>query len=191
MPSAHPDSRYITALLSNEHQAIAEIYDRFAERIEHMVAANSGNGEDARDVFQEALIAISRQARRPGFVLSCPFEAYLLCVCKGKWLNELRRRRREQVTIQGFGGYSDINLAEDLAEAMLREESRDDLLRRCFEQLSAKCRQLLQLAWSGLSMEQVSQQMGISYGYARKHKAECIGHLMNRVQRSSEFSDLT
>lgn len=191
MPSPHPDTRYITALLRNEHQVIAEIYARFAERIECMVVANSGDSDDARDLFQEGLITISRHARRPNFVLTCPFEAYIWCICRGKWLNELRRRRREQVTIEHLEGYSDIDLAEDLVETAFREENRDDLFRRCFEQLAASCRQLLQLAWSGLSMEKVSQEMGISYGYARKHKSECIGQLMNRVQHSPEFADLT
>lgn len=191
MPPPHPDTRYLVALLSNDNQVIAEIYARFAERIERMVLSNSGSSDDARDVFQEGLISINRQARRPNFVLTCPFEAYLWCVCRGKWLNELRRRRREEVTISHFEGYTDVHLAEDLAEALLREEDRDHLFRRCFEQLGASCRQLLQLAWTGLSMEQVSQRMGISYGYARKHKSECIGQLMNRVQQSSEFADLT
>ncbi len=191
MPSPHPDTRYITALLSNDNQITTEIYARFAERIERMVLTNSGNSDDARDVFQEGLISISRQARRPNFVLTCPFEAFLLCVCRGKWLNELRRRRREEVTIGHFEGYSDVHLAKDLADALLREEDRDRLFRLCFEQLGASCRQLLHLAWTGLSMEQVSKEMGISYGYSRKHKSECIGQLMNRVQQSPEFTDLT
>lgn len=191
MPSPHLDTRYITALLSNDNQGISEIYARFSERIERMVLANSGNSDDARDVFQDALLAISRQASRPGFVLTCPFEAYLWYVSRGKWLNELRRRKREQVTIQRLEGYGDVSVAEDLAEAALREEQRDLLFHRCFEQLSASCRQLLQLAWSGMKMEQVSQEMGISYGYARKHKSECIGHLLNRVKGLPDFSDLT
>lgn len=191
MPPPHPDTRYVTALLGNDSQGIAEIYTRFSESIKYFVLTNSGSPDDARDVFQEALIAISRQARRADFVLTCPFEAYLWYVCRGKWLNELRRRKREQVTIQHFEGYSDVRDAEYLAETALREQQRDELFQQCFEQLSASCRQLLQLAWSGMKMEQVGKAMGISYSYARKHKSECISHLMNRMQRSSDFSDLT
>jgi len=188
MAAPHPDFHYIQALLDNDNKAIAEIYTRFADRIRRFVQANNGTADDARDIFQDALIAVSRQARRPEFVLTCPFEAYLYCVCRGKWLNELKRRRRAAVTISEVGGFNDVEQADTLAEATLREEERDRLFRHFFEKLTASCRQLLQLAWSGISMEEVSAQLGVSYGYARKKKHECVGKLMGWIQASPEFA---
>jgi len=188
MATPHPDFHYIQALLDNNNRAIAEIYTRFAGRIGRFVQANNGTLDDARDVFQDALIAISRQAQRPAFILTCPFEAYLYCVCKGKWLNELKRRRRAAVTIGEVEGFSDTEQADTLADATLREEERDHLFRYFFEKLAAGCRQLLQLAWSGISMEEVSIQLGVSYGYARKKKSECVSQLMGWIQSSPEFA---
>jgi RNA polymerase sigma factor (sigma-70 family) len=184
----HPDTRYIQALLHNDNQVIGEIYARFSARIARFVQGNNGSTDDARDLFQEALIAVARQAQRPGFVLTCPFEAYLYCVCRGKWLNELKRRQRETVTISEASGYEDIEQADALADATLREDDRDRLFRRFFEKLSANCRQLLQLAWSGISMEKVSQELGMSYNYARKKKHECVSRMMAQMQASPEFA---
>ncbi len=178
----HPDQRYILALLQNDGQVIAEIYTRFSKRIEHLVQSNHGDADDACDVFQEALIAISRQIKRPGFVLTCAFETYLWCVCRGKWLNELKRRRRTTVTILQASGYMASEDAEMLAEGALREEKQSLLFHQCFEQLSAGCRQLLQLAWSGISMEKVSRQLGITYGFARKRKSECAAMLVHKIK---------
>lgn len=182
MASPHPDHRYIIALLSNDHQGITEIYTRFSKQIEQMVLANHGDADDACDVFQDALIAISRQAKRPGFVLNCPFSAYLMCVCKGKWNNELKRRHQETVTISRSDGYRAPEDAEVLAEIALRDENRYLLFRQCFEQLSAGCRQILQLSWSGMSMAKVSQQLGITYSFARKRKSECAAKLVKQVK---------
>ncbi|MBV6442207.1 MAG: hypothetical protein EPGJADBJ_03911 [Saprospiraceae bacterium] len=184
----HTDTRYIHALLHNDRQLIEEIYTRYSARIARFVQANNGSADDARDVFQEALISISRQALRPGFVLTCPFEAYLYCVCRGKWLNELKRRQREIVTISETGGYAGTEIADALADATMLEEERDRLFRLFFEKLSAGCRQLLRLAWSGISMEEVSAQLGMSYGYARKKKHECVNQLMTQIRNSPQFT---
>ncbi|MBX2893103.1 MAG: RNA polymerase sigma factor [Saprospiraceae bacterium] len=184
----HPDSHYIHALLNNNHRGITDIYNRFATRIERFVCANNGSPDDARDVFQDALIAITRQAQRPGFALTCPFEAYLYLVCRGKWFNELKRRQRAAVTIVESSGFNDTEHADALADTTLREEERDRLFRLFFEKLAAGCRQLLQLAWSGISMEEVSAQLGVSYGYARKKKHECVSQLMGWIQASPEFA---
>lgn len=187
----HPDFHYIQSLLDNDHRGIEAIYRRFAGRIEQFVRANNGSTDDARDMFQESLLVITRQARRPGFRLLCPFEAYLYMVCRGRWFNELKRRQRAAVTIQAAGGFEENEDAGALADTALREEARDRLFRRFFDQLSAGCRQLLQLAWTPeTSMEEVSAQLGVSYNYARKRKSECIAQLMGWIRSAPEFSDL-
>lgn len=187
----HPDFHYIQSLLDNDHRGIAALYDRFAARITQFVRANNGTVDDARDVFQEALLVVTRQARRPGFRLTCPFEAYLYLVCRGRWLNELKRRRRATVTIAEASGFTENEDAGALADSTLREEARDRLFRRFFEKLSAGCRQLLQLAWTPeLSMEEVSVQLGVSYNYARKRKSECTAQLMDSIRSAPEFAAL-
>ncbi len=189
--SAHSDSHYIQALLDNDRRGIQAIYERFAQRMERFVCANSGSPDDACDVFQEALVAITQQARRPGFVLTCPFEAYLYLVCRGKWFNEIKRRKRAQVTIRETEGFTEKEQAGALADATLLEEGRQQLFRRFFEKLSENCRAVLKLSWSGISMEEVSQQLGVSYGYARKRKSECIAQLTNWIQATPEYLTLT
>jgi RNA polymerase sigma factor (sigma-70 family) len=188
MSTPHPDTYFIQSLTNNDNHGIAEIYARFAARIQRFVQANNGTADDARDVFQEALIAISRQAQRTGFSLSCPFEAYLYCVCRGKWLNELKRRQRAAVTIAEASGFMDMEQADGTADATLREETRDRLFRYFFEKLTAGCRQLLQLSWSGISMEEVGKELGLSYSYARKKKHECVALLMTHIRNSPEFA---
>lgn len=186
----HQDNHYIQALLENDNAGIAEIYRRFASRIERFVCANSGNPDDACDIFQEALITITRRARNNDFVLTCPFEAYLYLVCRGKWLNELKRRKRAQVTISETEGFTDKTAAGSLADTTLLDEDRNRLFQHFFEKLSDNCKALLKLSWSGISMEEVSNQMSITYGYARKRKSECIAQLTSWIQASPEFVTL-
>jgi len=188
--SPHPDSHFIQALLDNDNRGISEIYARFSARIERFVCANSGSADDARDMFQEALMAIAQQARRPEFKLTCPFEAYLYLVCRGKWLNELKRRKRAAVTIFDSERSMESEQADALAEATLVENARNDLFRKFFNKLSEGCQNLLKLSWTSLSMQEVSDNLGVTYGYARKRKSECIAQLAEWIQAAPEYSSL-
>lgn len=183
----HIDQKYIQALLDNDRRGIEEIYQRFADRITRFVTANQGTAKDAQDIFQEALIAIYQKARKEDFVLTCPFEAFLYLVCRGKWMNELRRRRKEGVTIEELKGFEEERDAHTMAEAAQREQEKDALFRKAFEHISEGCQKLIRLSWSGKSMEQVAQLLDISYAYARKKKSECIGKLMKRIKELPGF----
>ncbi|MEI7586988.1 sigma-70 family RNA polymerase sigma factor [Runella sp.] len=184
------DQYLIDALISNDNQGINTIYERFSAKIERFVCANSGTSDDARDVFQEALIAIARQARKSGFTLTCPFEGYLFVVCRGKWLNELRRRKRQEVTIEGSAGFTETDEAWTLGEQTLHDEAREALFREFLEKLPASCLQILRLAWSGLSMEEVGVQLNMSYNYVRKRKSECISRLAASIQAAPAYQSL-
>ncbi len=86
----HPEHRYVEALLNNDGKLVEEIYRKYSGKMAAFIKKNQGSSDDARDIFQEALITIMKQARKKDFVLTCPFEAYLYLVCRGKWLNELK-----------------------------------------------------------------------------------------------------
>lgn len=188
----HPDQRYIVALLNNDTAVIAEIYERFAPEIKRLVMNNSGDAEDARDIFQEALLAIAQRAGKGDFELTCPFGAYLFLICRSKWLNELKKRKNRLVTLTTFEGYN-VGEHEDAfqaAQKLLGEQQKQKLFEEKFETLGERCRQLLRLSWSGVSMEEVAQSMSVTYGYARKKKSECIARLMELIRNAPEFKFL-
>jgi RNA polymerase sigma factor (sigma-70 family) len=187
---AHADQRYIDALLTNDRRVIREIYKKFSDRIAGYVRSNNGNAKDAQDVFQEGLIAIYQRARGGNFTLTCPFEAYLYLVCRGKWLNELKRRQRQEVTNSTAEGYKGETEAAPLADATLREQARDELFDAKFRELSDRCRELLRISWTGVGMEEVANRMAISYGYARKKKSECTARLIELIRSAPAFRRL-
>jgi DNA-directed RNA polymerase specialized sigma24 family protein len=43
-----------------------------------MLRRNGGSFEDAKDVFQEAIVVVFHHAARPGFQLTASFQSYLL-----------------------------------------------------------------------------------------------------------------
>ena len=186
----HPDQRYIKALLANDSLMLNEIYTLFAPRIRRMILQNNGSEADAADIFQEALVAIYQRARREEFVLTCPFDAYLYIVCRNRWINTLNKSGSQQVTFTDTAGY---NTGEDSfkeAEITRQQYERRSLLLQKLGELGEGCRQLLELSWSGLPLEEVANKLKNTYGYIRKKKSECMAKLAALVKKSPQFSNL-
>lgn len=190
MAQPHTDHRLIEALVADDRLGIEEIYRRCARRVRAMVEANSGAATDAQDLFQDVLLEIASQARA-GFTLTCPLEPFLLLVCRRRWLNVLRSKKREAVTIrlaEGFAVEKTAPAAADLAQLFFENECRRSVARSAFESLGGGCRELLDLAWSGhFSMSEVAEKLGFTYGYARKKKSECLEKLTAIARALPEF----
>lgn len=178
----HPDQRYIQGLLQNDGPTVDEIYRKYAGAIRSFICRNGGSEADAADVFQETLIDLYNQARFKDLQLTCPFEAFLLLVCKRKWYNIQKKKGRHQVT----NSTEEVSLiGEDVfaqAEQIAAEESRARLFLGQFARLADKCREILRLILTGESQEKIAEQLGVTYGYLRKKKSECMATLLSYIQ---------
>ena len=187
MPSkpTHPDQKYIQALLTGEKKTVRIIYDHYAEKISRFVQKNNGTKEDAKDLFQEALTIVYNQGKA-GLQLTCPFEAYFYTICKRRWINELKKKSRMEVEI------TDTLMPVELPniEADMEHRDRQALYRKYFQKLGESCQQILNLSFGGISMNDVAEQLDISYQYARKRKSECIKKLMGSIKQDCLYLEL-
>ena len=184
----HTDQRFVTGLLHNDTGLIKEIYRHFAAKVKNYVIKNNGSEDDAADIFQESLIDIYQQARYKFLQLTCPFEPFLLLICKRKWLNELKKRSRQGVTKDPEDLY---NIGEDvfaLAEQMQIQDDKAKLFIAMFEMLGEKCREIIQKCLGNKPQKQVASELGVTYAYLRKKKSECTSELIKLIhsKQSSE-----
>lgn len=187
----HPDQKYIDALAQNDQVLIEELYQKFSGKIRWLVIQNNGTETDAADIFQEALLSIYNKVQTTGFQLSCPLEAFLYLICKNKWINTLNKRKTQKVTFADTDGFN--NIGEDnfkLAEDCVLQQQRNNLLQEKLKEMGEGCRNILKLSWSGISMEEVANQLSVSYAYARKKKSECMAKLINLVKNAPDFNSL-
>ena len=183
----HTDQRFITGLLQNDTVLVREIYDRFAGKVKNYIVKNSGSEDDAADIFQETLIDIYQQAQQKGLQLTCPFEAFLLLLCKRKWLNELKKRGRQGVTKDPGDVY---NLGEDvfaLAEQLQIQEDKASLFLAMFQQLGERCREIINKCLGSKQQEEVAAELGVSYAYLRKKKSECTAELIKLIKNKQHL----
>ena len=185
----HEDHIYIEALMNNDSRVLSKVYEKYSYKIIAMVKKNSGNADDAQDIIQETLVTIYHQAKEKGFILTCPFDAYFYLLCKRRWLNELKKRGNNKVTI-----IDDVTSITEEQEQQAEEtevfEQQHQLFELKFKELGQKCQELLKTSFKIKSMEKVAEILGVTYGYARKKKSQCMGKLTQLVKNSNEFQQL-
>jgi RNA polymerase sigma factor (sigma-70 family) len=106
-------------------------------------------------------------------------------VCKRKWLNEIKKRGTRQVTkssddLSEYG--EDVSAA---AERVGVEEEKARLFFQQFERLGEKCREILRMSLTGQRQEKIAELLGVTYGYLRKKKSECMATLLSYVQAAT------
>jgi RNA polymerase sigma factor (sigma-70 family) len=185
----HPDQSYIEGLASNNSAIIQDIYKKFVPKVVHYIKNNSGDQDRAQDVVQEVLILLFDQAKAKKLVLSCPFDAYFFLLCKRKWLNELKKSSNKGVTIKDDFKSIDESADEQVAQTEVFEE-KQALFEQMFLKLGAKCQELLKLSFTIKSLEEVAEKLNVTYGYVRKKKSLCTGHLTQLIQESHRFQSL-
>jgi len=187
---AHQDQKYIIALLKNDSRVLNELYTKYSGKIIGYVTKNSGTSDDAQDIIQETLITIYHQAKEKNLVLTCPFDAYFYLLCKRKWLNRLNKKGIKSVTI-----LEEITSITDEQQVLASEtelfEKRTSLFEEKLIELGGKCKELLDLAFKVKKMDKVAALLGVTYGYARKKKSECLGKLTKMIRNSSNYNSLT
>lgn len=186
----HIDNRYIIGLRQNEPLVIKEIYEKYAGKMKAMVINNNGDENDAADIFQESLVYIYNRSLNAAFTLTCPFEAYLYMVCKNRWLNEIEKRKNKRVTFVEDTGFMSNTANEEGITAMQTKESKLELVNKALGKIGEGCSKLLQLSWQGLGMEEVGQQLQMTYAYVRKKKSECMGKLVELVKNEPNYQTL-
>ncbi|HTM97403.1 MAG TPA: sigma-70 family RNA polymerase sigma factor [Pedobacter sp.] len=177
----HLDQRYLIALVNNDARLINEIYQKCAGKVKSFIVFNNGTANDAEDIFQEALVDIYNQAKYKDLQLTCPFEPFLLLVCKRKWLNALKKKSVLPVT----NSEDDLLLiGEDTfeqAERLEEQATQADLFLAAFEKLGERCKEIIKWSMQGDAQEKVAEALGVTYGYLRKKKSECMASLVKLV----------
>lgn len=179
--AVHQDQRYLIGLVNNDALIINEIYKKCAGKVKSFILFNNGSTNDAEDIFQEALVDVYHQAKYKDLLLSCPFEPFLLLVCKRKWLNQLKKKSNIQVT----NSEDDLlHIGEDTfeqAEQLEHQKEQSAIFLNAFGKLGERCQEIIKWSMQGDAQEKVAEALGVTYGYLRKKKSECMASLVKLV----------
>jgi RNA polymerase sigma-70 factor (ECF subfamily) len=155
-PSAQETPALIRRLVAGDHEALGDLYDRYAGLVNALALRVLRDAAEAEDVVQEVFVQIWRQAGRFDPSRGSA-EAWLCTMARTRALDRLRRRaaRREEpgAEMPGLGP----------VETPRNEEAY--AVRTALDGLSADQRRALELAYyEGLTQSEIAARLGEPLG---------------------------
>lgn len=142
----------------------------------NLICANSGTEQEAKDVYQEAVIAFYERAQQPEFILTCKIKTYLYAVCRRLWLKRLAEKKRFSITIPETDTFEGVDTEVNEAE---EKELNFTRMGNSLKALGEPCRSIIEDFYiHDFSMEFISEKFGYtSADNAKNQKYKCLQRL--------------
>ena len=168
------DEVLMTGLRNGSDSALKQVYRQNYPVVVNLVISNGGSLQEAKDIFQEALIIFYERCRENGFILSSRISTYLYSVSRNLWLKELRKKKLQEEPLRDTDDYIDLQSGESM-----QREDQYRAMQLALNALGEPCRSILQDFYiHSKSMEEITGQ----YGYtnadnAKNQKYKCLRRL--------------
>jgi RNA polymerase sigma factor (sigma-70 family) len=168
------------ALLDNRQQTLERIYAHAYPMVAHYVKEHGGTADDAKDVFQEAMLVFYEKVVHDQLTLTASVSTYLMGICKNLWYQELEKRGRKT---------SFPTIETDIACETPAEETEHSSLKLMdfVNQLGDKCKDVLvSFYYFGQRLEQIARRHGhANIRTATVQKFKCLERLRKAVSHLS------
>ncbi len=180
----------LNGIRRNDTIVLQYIYKNFYSNINFFIKKNSGDDDDANDIFQEAIIIIYRKLKADELILDCSFETYLYSVCRFLWLKHLDKRKIEKENIKDNQQYIE-DIYDESLEKITDLNERYRLYQKHFTNLGKDCQKVLQLYFDKVPLKNIAQIMGFkSEKYAKKRKFKCKEYLIKSIKQDLEYDKI-
>lgn len=178
----YSDAAIINGLKKKESSSIKVLYREFFPVVRYIVEKNSGNHQDAEDVFQDGLIVLYKRILSPSFTLHCSLKTYFYAICKNIWLKRLERKCRllYQADFEVQDDHEDYSVNADRLKELHLEKMR--LYQHHFLTLPQDCQTILTLFLKKIPLKEIAGLMGLKdENYAKTRKYLCKNMLRRRI----------
>lgn len=176
MKPEHTEKVLLQGLARNDRKAVETIYKDNYAMVQSLIINNNGTADDARDVFQEALIVLYEKARSGSFELQCQVKTYLYSVAKRLWLKRLQQSRRFSSEVTAT---ETVVAVEEDVEEHVRKDQEFEMMEKAIGSLGEPCKSLLEAFYI---QKRNMQDIASGFGYtnaenAKTQKYKCLVRL--------------
>jgi RNA polymerase sigma factor (sigma-70 family) len=165
----------LLGLARNDKKAVETIYKENYNMVQSLVINNSGSADDAKDIFQEAMIVLYEKARSGTFELNCQIKTYVYSVCRRLWLKKLQQANR----YTEVDNIDTVVPVEDDIEDHAKRNIEFEMMDKAIGSLGEPCKSLLEAYYL---QKKNMQEIAYSFGYtnaenAKNQKYKCLVRL--------------
>jgi RNA polymerase sigma factor (sigma-70 family) len=186
----YSDEAIVEGLRLRKDNIIKYVYKEFYSMARHLIVNNSGNDQDAEDVFQDALVVVYKRIITDELSLNSSFKTFIYSVCRNIWLQRLEKLKKQNHEFVDFETI--IAIPESTFEEINDiENKKQKLYQLHFLNLSEDCQKVLQLFLKKISLREIANIMGYkTENYAKTRKFNCKEELKTRILNDPNYLKL-
>jgi RNA polymerase sigma factor (sigma-70 family) len=143
--------------LGKDKEVVPLLYKRVYPLVERFIIRNSGNKEDASDIFQDTLLLFYKQVMQNKFNEKYKVFGYLYKVSLHKWINRAKRNRK--ISFSDDIESLDIPVFEEFSDEIISNPD-ENIIRKLFSPIGEKCVELLTFTtYTSLLLEDIMLRM--------------------------------
>ena len=145
-----------------------------------LVITNSGTEQEAKDIYQDAIIVFWQKATSGKLTLTSKISTYIYSICLNLWRKELDRKKRFSNEEKDTPQYSDAE-----------QQERIKIIRNCINQLGDTCKKVLTYYYyEKMSMTEIATRLGFANtDTAKTKKYKCKKRLDSLIKKSYTKKD--
>jgi len=171
----------ITAIKNNDSIALKGIYTTYYPKVEALVLKNSGTRDHAKDIYQDAFLAVWQNIKQDKFIPrnESSINGYIYTIAKNKWMDVLRSQGFKKTIIASQLNYFEIKDEENngIDDDILKEKRLEDVM-QAFKNLGEACKNLLRkFYFEKKSMNLIAEELALDSASTRNKKYRCMKKL--------------
>jgi RNA polymerase sigma factor (sigma-70 family) len=184
----YTDNELISALKKgNDDLVLSFLYKEVWPKVKHYIKSNKGNEDEAKDIFQDAVIIFYKKAKQGTVPENVNITAYVCLISKNLWINRIKKMNKSvELTNE-----DQIANNEDFLSNLITEEKKN-ALKGLLSQIGEECQKLLRYSvYDNLSMKEICKLMGYSSeNVAKTYNYRCKQKLIQLVMKNKSMISL-
>jgi len=171
----------VSAIKNNNEVVLKSLYTNNYHKIEYLVLNNNGSLEQAKDIFQEAYIAVWKNIKNNSFIPKneSAISGYLYTIAKNKWMDYLRSSEyKKKVSLTTMNHIHEKEDSTIFSENSKEHDQKLSIAMKAFKNLGNPCKELLtKFYFEKKSMNIIAEELSLDAASTRNKKYRCMQKL--------------
>jgi RNA polymerase sigma factor (sigma-70 family) len=183
MSTKNKSQEIVEAIQSGHNTKVLQyLYQTSLPQIIKFISLNSGDEDEAKDIFQDAVVSLFTTVKLGKYDLEKDVNGFLFFVSRNLWINRVKKRNRS-LDISKM----QLHLYEESPLVVVITEEKKEQIDLFLEKVGSRCKQLLKhVIYDSLSMKEIAKLMDFaSEAVAKSTHHRCKQKLMDLVENNS------
>lgn len=171
------DHQFIEGLKGGHSEILEALYKKYYNIVLKFIVNNSGSELAAEDIYQDTIITVYENVKKPNFELTCQLQTYIYSIAKRLWLKQLRKNGKTFL----FKDDEENEVVDVSEDVSLHEEKENEIqkMNHSLLELGEPCATLIKDFYiHKLSMDEIAEKFGYTNAdNAKNQKYKCLQRL--------------